>query len=162
MTEFIFKIAPSVKYGKYKCRRAWAETFVKIIKQNVDIICDMLDLPERVIINVAPIRTTAYGYWYDGSNTMKIDPCRKNMDHLFSTFFHELVHAEQYKQGRLTRKLNPNANRFMNYWNDVPYKKPSTTKSKKSFDKYKALPWEAEAFARQNVLTAEFIKGMMR
>ena len=51
---------------------------------------------------------------------------------------HELVHAEQFHQGRLKLKSG------MYHWNDEPHKVGNDT-----YAKYRARPWEAEAFERQ-------------
>lgn len=162
MTEFVFKIASSVKYGHAKGWKHTANKLVDLIKSNLDIITSMLDLPEKVYVHVKPIKGRTHGHWTNSTKTLAIDPRVTNMDNLISTFFHELVHAEQYKQGRLQRKLDESIRSYRHFWEGTPYSRPSNTRTKRNYNRYLELPWEKEAFEREKILTVQFIKEIIR
>lgn len=162
MTEFVFKIASSIKYGHAKGWKHTANKFVDLIKSNLDIIVPMLDLPERITVQVRPLKGYTNGLWTNMTKTLSIDPRKTNMDDLVKTFFHELVHAEQHHKGKLQRKLDETARRYRDYWEGVPYSRPSNMRSKSRYQKYLNLPWEKEAFEREKTLTVQFIKEMIR
>lgn len=162
MTTFAIDIATSIKYGHAKGWKRTAFELADIIKSNVDVITSLLDLPETIYIRIKPLKGRTHGLWTNSSKTLCIDPRRTNMDTLIETLFHELVHAEQYKQGRLVRKLNEEVRQYQDFWEGTPFKRPSNVRSKGRYQKYLNLPWEKEAFEREKTLTVQFIREIIR
>ena len=162
MTTFNISIAQSIKYGHSKWWLKTATELVDLLRSNLEVIDSMLDLPDVVKIKVRPIKGRTLGLWCNLSKTLSVDPRRTNMDTIIETVFHELVHTEQYKQGRLQRKLNEQERRYEDYWNDTPFKRPSTHRTKSGYQRYLDLPWEKEAFEREKTLTVQFIREMIR
>ena len=107
----------------------------------------ILDFHEDTTFRVTAIRKrTTNGQYFPLQRVVELD-CRLPLSFAVSTLAHELVHAEQYHQGRLTNKsLN---GRWTRYWNDQHVVVGSTYKA------YRALPWEKEAFDREQELASQ-------
>jgi hypothetical protein len=113
-------------------------TIVKAVK----ILSRILDVPENVRIRICNIKAHATnGRYYGSLGVAEIKP-RFDIRSMISTLAHEMVHAEQYHQGRLAW------NGRVQIWNgEVNTNKGST------YARYRAQPWEVEAFGRQDELT---------
>ena len=124
--------------------------FAKIVDRAVKILRTKLNFPEDVQVRIANIKKgTTRGYYYSGSKTVVIDP-RFSVKAFFETLCHELVHAEQYFEKRMEFVLNKKYQ-----WQVVWQGKPSKNKGS-TYARYRAQPWEIEAFERQEEL-AKFV-----
>jgi hypothetical protein len=95
-------------------------------------------------VRVCPIKDKyTNGRYYNGSRTVWID-ARNSVDRSLAVLCHEMVHAQQYATGRLTSSGNYST------WEGSIVAKTRPA----SYAAYRALPWEAEAFARQDKLAA--------
>ena len=73
---------------------------------------------------------------------------RTNFKSMLETLAHELVHGEQFNTGRLKYKWSDNKSKWMAYWEG---KESNITTE---YARYVKLPWEQEAFKRQEALAA--------
>ncbi|UKA12897.1 hypothetical protein [Photobacterium damselae] len=76
---------------------------------------------------------------------------RKSIHDMIETLAHEMVHAQQVKEGRLVC-----VSAECRLWNGKPYAK----NSKQSYQEYRNLPWEKEAFERQAELACEILNQL--
>jgi hypothetical protein len=149
-----FKIAHSIKYGKYKYYKNVIVAVMDLIDYNEDLIRDMLDLPDRLKIEFKPLSHKLNGRYFSMTNKVVINN-KLTPKALMQTLFHELVHAEQYKTGRLKRELCVRKRKYVSYWNNVEI---DSADFRKNYDKYRNLPWEMEAFGREEELLKEFLR----
>lgn len=155
---FRYRVSHSIKYGRYKDWRKVIDAFIGIIEHNEDILRKLLDLPEHLTIEFAPIRKGHNGVYRFMSQSIVIAP-RGSAKFILQTLMHELVHAEQYKTGRLNRRLNHNLRRHVHVWKGEEIDSRSTLLNlRKNYDKYYNLPWEKEAFGREKELAKMFLE----
>lgn len=142
-------IATSVRYGNYKQHLNNALSFIEIISDTFSDICSYINLPRKLSINIRPARE-AYGraYYLPDPNTktgreyiVEIDT-RQNRDQFEDTLLHELVHIEQFYEGRLA---GGSPGHFKWYKRDISF-------ITASIEEYNDLPWEREANARARIL----------
>lgn len=146
------------KIGKHRVVAAAGTYYDKAIQNKVIQIAE--DLPAALeefhkLLNFYPdvtiriAKTKAkynHGSYYPLSKTVVIDP-RFPAARVLETLAHELVHAEQYYEGRLEMKVDDRRRRWVAYWQGQPLSNKGTT-----YKKYLELPHEAEAFSRQKEL----------
>ena len=136
-------VATSIKYGNYKHLQYDAKLVLRWIKFYWNDLKEHFDFDDEIAFHVRPIRGTFQGWYKSERNRIEIDP-RYPPESVLDTIAHELVHAEQYKQGRLTWDHGACL------WNGEVYKRGKTYKM------YRNRPWEIEARER----AAEFVKEM--
>jgi hypothetical protein len=143
-------LATSVRYGNYKQHLDSALFFIDVLKDNFNDIKQFIKLPKNLNIHFRPIRC-AYGRaYYTKVNQfssarqyiVEID-ARQDLATFKNTLIHELVHIEQFYQGRLKDAGNMHFK-----WNG---KKMLIDTS--SLDVYNSLPWEIEANVRAELLS---------
>lgn len=91
---------------------------------------------EKVIFK--PIKGKTTGLHYGNTGNIFVD-MRQSTLKVVETIAHELIHAEQFNTGRLVR---PGGVPF-SLWEGNPY-----NSSPRTYEEYRALPWEKEAFER--------------
>lgn len=124
----------------------------KMVNRSVDLFRKHLDFPKDLLIRIAPIKGTANGRYYD-NGLVEID-CRLSPIKALEVFAHELVHAEQYKQGRL-RKIFVMGKGWAHKWHgSLSYNKGTT------YQAYLNQPWEKEAFGRERELAMKIYNEM--
>ena len=151
-------IATSVRYGNYKQHLNNALSFVDIITDTFSSICNYINLPRRLSIIIRPARG-AYGraYYLTDPNAktgreyiVEID-ARQDRNQFEDTLLHELVHIEQFYEGRLD---GGSPKHFK--WN-----KRDISFVTSSIEEYNNLPWEREANERAKILKkAIFLKDL--
>ena len=143
-------LATSVRYGNYKQHLDCALFFIDILKDSFNDIKQFIKLPKNLNINFRPVRC-AFGraYYVRPSQSssakeyiVEID-VRQDLATFKNTMIHELVHVEQFYQGRLK-----DAGSMYFKWNG---KKMLIDTS--SLDAYNELPWEIEANVRAELLS---------
>jgi hypothetical protein len=134
-------IADSIRYGRYKAYLSNANKIAELVTKAMPHARKLLQLPEHLVFHVRPLGGKYNGVYMNFFSKIELEVRRTNLGSILETIMHELVHAEQFHQGRL--KLN----RGMYHWNDKPHKVGNDT-----YAKYRARPWEAEAFSRQSEL----------
>lgn len=120
-------------------------TIVKAVK----ILSRVLDIPHDFKVRICNIKERGTnGRYYGTLGVAEVEP-RLAIKAMINTLAHEMVHAEQYHQGRLVQK---NGTRF---WNGEACNNKGST-----YARYRAQPWEVEAFSRQNELAAIVIREL--
>lgn len=142
-------LATSVRYGSYKTHCVNAFSLIDVVTDNYRDIEQYITLPEDLSINFRPVRN-AYGKaFYTKSvlfpNTkeyiVEVD-VRQDLDTFKHTLLHELVHIEQFYQGRLK---DAGSTHFK-------WKGKKMLVDTSSMDAYNKLPWEVEANTRAELL----------
>lgn len=132
--------------SKYNKRhKVYADVAIDIIKKALPILKKELDLPEKLNIRVASIKGRISGWYVNGSNLAIIDYVRFSKRGILETLCHELVHAEQYKQGRLASKYDNGS--YVQTWNGKPV-----------HESYRNRPHEIEARERQVKLADKVVE----
>lgn len=136
-----YSIAPSLKYGYDKKYVEKSVNSITLIKLVMPIARELLDIPSNIKVYLKPNRR-ANAYYSHSGRKVVIDPRRcKTYVEVIAALMHELVHAEQFKQGRLeltTRTMK---------WMGRPVRQEI-----RDYAKYRAQPWEVEAFEREKEL----------
>lgn len=126
--------------------RVRAESAARVISRALDVLKQHLDLRSDLTVRICSFRNSAVGGQYDDySRTAEINlvvgGVHRTFRDMIVSLAHELVHCEQYQQGRL-------AWTGRNYqWNGKNISNRGST-----YQSYRKLPWEIEAFNRQNSL----------
>lgn len=135
-------------YGSDKDR---TRGFGRILQENWDIIRGVIDLPHPAILRLCHIRVSdtfgmCFGYGSDSPSTIFLDvrPDRNSsLSDLMTSLAHELVHAEQWARGDFTR-----------VGDEISWKGEvvDVRHALKFLDReeYESLPWESEAYGRQD------------
>lgn len=144
-------IATSVRYGNYKHLYNIAEKYANITESKFGEICNYINLPTKLNIVFRPIRN-AYGRAFyvthkgdrnDKQFIVDID-LRQNLKTFQDTLLHELVHIEQFYEGRLVSEAGL-GNFFKWYKERISLKVSSP-------EEYDEFPWEKEAISRSKKL----------
>jgi len=137
----IITAATSIRYGKYKCLFNKVKKLDKIIESNIKTLYELINMPKDIRIHFRPIRNVLLiGQYVSTTHTVEIDPRKGKIVELLAKVCHELVHAEQYHENRLTSD-----DKFF-YWHG---EKHSYTLN---YDIYCNYPWEIEARDREYIL----------
>ena len=138
-------LATSIKYGNYKDLQDDAKQVFKWIKFYWDDFKEYFEFDDDVEFHVRPVRGNTHGWYRNKKKKVEIDP-RYGPNKTLDTIAHELVHAEQYKQGRLSWDQDAR----QSVWNGEVHKRGTTYKL------YRNRPWEIEARER----AAQFTEDM--
>lgn len=139
-------IATSIQYGNYKVLMNRVEQIKVLMKYYAKAFKQELDFNPNVVVHFRPIKGTVHGRAFINKPLIEIDPRYKFKD-IFDTIAHELVHSEQYKQGRL-KHIEGN----LSVWNNRTMSRGTTHKQ------YLALPWEVEARKRAKEFVDKYFK----
>jgi hypothetical protein len=143
------KISSSFKYGYDKKYTNHSVRVAMLVKRVMPLARTLLDLPSSLLIELKPTRKP--NAYYSHNNLKVVIDTRKcsTLVSVMRALMHELVHAEQFKHGRL--KITTKTM----LWEDKP-----VVMETKNYEKYSAQPWEKEAFRREVELT-ELIADML-
>jgi hypothetical protein len=149
----LFNSSPRIKMSA----SAWyhfpktAYPIAELIQKTESAFRGLLDFHEDTTFRVTAIRKrTKHGQYWSKLKTVELD-CRLPLQTAIQTLAHELVHAEQYHQGRLVASQSAASGDWNQYWNGEHVKVRSGYKA------YRALPWEMEAFDREAELADKVI-----
>jgi hypothetical protein len=107
----------------------------------------ILNYHQDTTFSVTAIRKRSKsGQYWSNQRMVELD-CRLPLSVAITTLAHELVHAEQYHQGRLITQVSNG--RWVRYWNNKP------VEVRNGYKAYRALPWEVEAFDRESSLAEQ-------
>ena len=134
----IITAATSIHYGNYKYLLQTVKELYQILLPNLEHFDKILNLPKNIDIHFKPIRNYQIIGQYDSiKNRIEIDPRKDSTEDILITICHELVHAEQHYENRLT------CDSKYFYW------KGQQWKATLDDNIYKNFPWEIEAYDRQ-------------
>lgn len=130
------------KYGKQYNTKA--PRVIDVVKKALPLLRTKLSFSDDVVVRVAPIKQEqTNGRYWAGSKIAEID-CRLTAKQAMEILCHELVHAEQYHTGKLTDRTSKHS-----MWMGQMYECADSTTN---YKRYRAQPWEVEAFGRQKEL----------
>lgn len=136
-----FTTATSIKYGNYKHLQHMVEKATEMVKRVLPKLRKEIDFRDDVEIHFRPIRGNTGGLAYQNKNLIQVDP-RLNVVDMLEIVAHELVHSEQYKQGR----LNLDGVNKAVFQGKLYYRPPNGSNA------YFNSPWEVEAYSRAAAL----------
>jgi len=122
--------------------RSKALEIATLVNRSVHQFRKYLNFPKDVKIRIAPIKGSVNGRYSSSSKTIELD-CKMKWDKALEVFAHELVHAEQYYEGRL-KHTYVQGRGFVHSWNGSKNFSKGTT-----YRAYRNQPWEQEAWSRQ-------------
>ena len=149
------EVAISLVYGNYKNTPDLKEK-LEILSKAIPILRKILDLPADIKTIARPIKSSSKALYFGCYRLAEVDPRKGSVFDILSSFCHEMVHAQQYAQGRLEQKLviGRNGPEWNHYWEGLPHRdaRPSM-----NYHAYRNLPWEKEAFERQDGLAKQVL-----
>lgn len=142
-------IASSVRYGNYKEHYLNALFLSDVLKEKYETIKEYIELPRFISVVFRPVRAAFGRAFYIKSDAARCNreyvvelDVRQDVSTFQNTLLHELIHIEQFYQGRL---LDAGSMHFK--WNGK-----KTLIDTSCLDIYNNLPWEREAIERAAML----------
>ncbi len=123
-----------------------------VVNRSIDQFRKYLDFPENIMVRIAPIKGQTNGR-YNDRGLVELD-CRLSWSKALEVFAHELVHAEQYKQGRLKKEYVSGMGWTHRWHGSRSYNRGSTYRA------YRNQPWEQEAWSRQAELAEKVCQDL--
>ena len=119
---------------------------VRFIELTLDAYRKVLDIPSNVKFRICTFKgEKTQGLYVSDTKTVCILP-RADLEEFAQTLSHELIHAEQFKTGKLEHIKVPRVG-YRLAWKGNIGSKGTTYKS------YRSQPWEVEAFGRSKEVT---------
>ena len=133
----------NVKFPVYVSRQTYrkmgaveARKLAKRTGQFARKMAKHLNVPKDMTIRIASIKkTTTQGTFSHYNKLVVLDPKAPSWSNYLDTLAHEMTHAEQYNEGRLSFDITT----FKNIWKGEQFANAN------SFAKYFSQPWEIEA-----------------
>lgn len=129
--------------GKY---RAKTKVMAALIEEALPHFRKLLTFSDKVAFRVAPIKGKFMGKFFDCEQLVELSP-RLSLMQVLQVMAHELVHAEQYHTGRLKPSFEKSLGRWVDIWEGKVHTGRGST-----YKAYRALPWEVEAYHREQSL----------
>lgn len=127
-----------------------AREFSQLAADAFPLFADHLNFPSNIRIIVRYFKGNRRGCYIEGLKTAFLTPRARTKKGFVSTLAHELIHAEQYHTGRLVNK-----GRREKWWDGKPVGNKGST-----YDRYRDLPWEIDAFGRQDEIALAVMKSL--
>lgn len=138
------RIGTSLTKGEYRAR---LNANAKLLSIALEEFRKYLKFDKSVSVRLASLKSYRIKGLMDGINNVATIRYRTNFKNMLETLAHELVHAEQFKSGKL--KYVWDDTKWAALWCGEKYKITSS-----SLPAYVDMPWEDEAFKRQEGLAA--------
>lgn len=128
------------------------EKYAKIVEYSIGVLSNDLNFDSKVRVRFCRFKGNRGGEYNSQYNCIGMMVYRV-IESTLNLLAHELVHAEQYHEGRLAN----GSGKF--HWNNGPSDKVSVPyHANYNYNRYKNLPWEVEAFTRSPQLTKKHLK----
>lgn len=124
----------------------------QVVNRSIDQFRKYLSLPDKIVVRIAPIKGNTNGRYNSSGQLVELD-CRLPWDKALEVFAHELVHAEQYHEGRLVKSYESHRG-WVHWWNGELGNRGSTYRA------YRNQPWEMEAWGRQAELAEKVCQDL--
>lgn len=151
--EELVYVQKSLATNKNKYIKKQAILAASTILEAIGHFRTLLDFPSDVRIRVCKLKGNYAGKYHNQSRVAEID-YSYDQKTIVTYLAHELIHAEQYHQKRLEQRWDSKRG-WMHYWRGSQSLNKGST-----YDRYRAQPWEQEAFSRQEPL-AEIVRAEM-
>ena len=139
------RVGSSLTKSEYRARlRANA----KLISIALEEFRKYLSFSKDTSVRFTSLRKKAVKGLFNGETNIASIRYRTGFKGMLETLAHELVHGEQFHTRRLQYKWHDNKSKWVAYWDG---KENNITTE---YTKYVKLPWEQEAFKRQEALAA--------
>jgi hypothetical protein len=140
ITSSDIKVTPHIwqsHASRYASRsdRAQSERAINIVETALPILKKELDLPRDIKIRIASVKGNYLG-WYIEREHLAVLDYKTTGRNVLEILAHELVHAEQYHQGRLAQRWRKG--KYVTFWKGDAVR-----------ESYRNRPHEQEAFKRQ-------------
>jgi len=146
----IIELSTTIQYGSYKMYKVYGDILADRILEHEDVIRNILNLPDKIHIKIRPIRYNYGTARYIVSESLSVClieiDVKQELKTFDNTIIHELIHAEQYHENRLSLT------------DDSTWFKWKGEEVSKRYQNYIDLPWEAEAYERSAELTPIIFK----
>jgi hypothetical protein len=116
------------------------ERNLRLVRQYMPHFRKLLKLPTDLVIKLGPIKGRVQGRYFSKQKVAYVDV--RLGGNFLEVLAHELVHAEQFFEGRLDHAMTKSGWGFK--WNGSLNTNKGTT-----YTAYREQPWEMEAFGRQ-------------
>lgn len=134
-----------------------ADKAQRLVERTLPILRNMLKFDDKVCIRIACIKARNFnGYYNHTTKIAEIDFRIINDMSILRVLAHELVHAEQYHQGRLVNTWDARKNRYRFEWFGERTNQGTTYKA------YRNQPHEVEAWTRQESLAWDVVAELQR
>jgi hypothetical protein len=159
MKQTDFLVNPDLRiYRSAQTRQVWpkrADRVQAIVEVAYPILKDMLDFDPGISIRIAGLKAkNVRGTYNHLDKVATIDYRILNDWTILEVLCHELVHAEQYHQGRLQNVWDTRSRSWRFEWSGEKTNKGTTYRA------YRNQPHEIEAFSRQTALAKEVVVKM--
>lgn len=124
-----------------------------VVNRSIDQFRKYLTFPKDISVRIAPIKGRTNGRYINTIKMVEID-CSLSWDDALEVLAHELVHAEQYHQGRLSHAY-VRGRGIVHSWNGDMNQSRGTT-----YNAYRNQPWEVEAWGRQAELAEKVCQDL--
>lgn len=127
----------------YSARRNRGLDVAHVVNRTIDAFKRYLNVPEDMKVRIATLPKGCSGRYVSNRRTVEIS-YKLNWRQAMEVLAHEMVHAEQYHEGRLDHTFHHG---FKWLWHGKIYS------NRTSYAAYREQPWEQEAFDRQGPIT---------
>lgn len=146
------KVGPNLyrsMQSKYNKRHAdYCERAMSLLCDAIPFYTQHLDVPEDLMFRLGSLKGNVKGYYNHAEKLVTVDYVAYT-NNLLESLAHEMVHAEQYHQGRLESAYSTVKGWYW-VWNGQSVNRATT------YAAYRALPHEEEAFRRAPILAQMF------
>lgn len=133
-----------------------ANKFQTVTEKVLPILLKLLNIDPEVRIRLAGIKAqNTMGRYYHGTKVAQIDYRTRDI-YFLKTLCHELVHAEQYHEGRLINTFDDRKRVWRFEWHGEKTNQGTTYKA------YRNQPHEIEAWTRQESLAWDVVAELQR
>lgn len=122
-----------------------------VVNRTIDAFKNYLNVPDNLNVRIASCPRSYSGRYIHAFRTIELS-YKLNWRQVMEVLAHEMVHAEQYHEGRLSHTFQ--RGKFLWLWHDKTYK------NHRNYTAYREQPWEQEAFDRQTMLTEWVINDL--
>ena len=115
-----------------------------VVNRTIDTFKTYLNVPDNLRVRIASCPSGYSGRYIHALRTVELS-YKLNWRQAMEVLAHEMVHAEQYHEGRLSHTFQ--RGKFHWLWHGQAYR------NRRVYAAYRQQPWEQEAFDRQTIIT---------
>ena len=114
-----------------------------VVNRTIDAFKNYLNVPDQLKVRIASCPGSFSGRYIHALRTVELS-YKLNWRQTMEVLAHEMVHAEQYHEGRLSHTFQQG--KFLWLWHG------KTFRNRRVYAAYREQPWEQEAFDRQTMI----------
>lgn len=147
------RVGSSLSKSDYRSR---LQANASLLSMALEEFRKYLDFHKGTIIRLTSLKKQSLKGTFNGSDNIASIRYRTGFKSMLETLAHELVHAEQFYTKRLEYQWSEKKRNWVAYWDG------QESSTAREFSKYIKLPWEQEAFRRQEALAAMVYLNMFK